>query len=84
MWLKYKSSLILTNYEKGKKKTIAAVETLYKINPDVIFESHDYNIATLKNFENFIETLKTGSLKKEKVDLVLGKIIFSIYQRLIV
>lgn len=54
-------------------KTVAAKETLLEINPDVIIDTHSYNITTVDNFSHFMECIQKGSMKGEQpVDLVLG------------
>ncbi|KAM9990417.1 hypothetical protein ACTFIY_006468 [Dictyostelium cf. discoideum] len=59
--------------QSGKSKTLAAQETLSSINPDVQFESHNYNITTIDNFEHFKGRIEKGGLVEgEPVDLVLG------------
>ncbi|XP_078156402.1 NAD(P)-binding Rossmann-fold superfamily protein [Carex rostrata] len=50
----------------GMTKTDAAVQTLSEINPDVVLESYSMNITTVKGFDVFINSLKSG------VDLVLS------------
>ncbi|KAJ3697290.1 hypothetical protein LUZ61_000995 [Rhynchospora tenuis] len=50
----------------GMTKTDAAVQTLSDINPDVVLESYSLNITTVKGFDVFINSLKSG------VDLVLS------------
>ncbi|TRZ00141.1 hypothetical protein DNTS_030922, partial [Danionella cerebrum] len=43
------------------------------INPDVAFETHNYNITTMDNFTHFMERLSHGGLEEGKpVDLVLS------------
>eukprot|EP01112_Ceratiomyxa_fruticulosa_P010943 TRINITY_DN2923_c0_g1_i1.p1 TRINITY_DN2923_c0_g1~~TRINITY_DN2923_c0_g1_i1.p1 ORF type:complete len:400 (-),score=94.99 TRINITY_DN2923_c0_g1_i1:38-1237(-) len=59
--------------QAGLKKTDAAAQTLSSINPDVIFETHAYNITTVQNFEHFVKCIKTGGVVKDTfVDLILG------------
>jgi len=59
--------------QSGMTKTQAAAETLTKINPDVIYEAHTYNITKLQHYDHFLECIKTGSKNgKSPVDLVLG------------
>ncbi|KAJ4814762.1 Ubiquitin-like modifier-activating enzyme 5 [Rhynchospora pubera] len=50
----------------GMTKTDAAVQTLSDINPDVVLESYSLNITTVKGFDVFVNSLKSG------VDLVLS------------
>ena len=42
------------------------------INPDVVFETHNYNITTVENFDHFISRIKEGSLSGKSVDMVLS------------
>ena len=49
----------------------AAARTLASINPDVVFETHNYNITTVDNFEHFVSRVKEGSLEGGSLDLVL-------------
>ncbi|EGC36376.1 UBA/THIF-type NAD/FAD binding fold-containing protein [Dictyostelium purpureum] len=59
--------------QAGKTKTAAAKETLELINPDVEFETYNYNITTMDNFEHFKERIEKGGLQKDtSVSLVLG------------
>lgn len=48
----------------------AAAATLQVINPDVIVESHNYDITLVENFDSFLGTLRgdTGN----PIDLVLS------------
>lgn len=58
--------------QSGMSKVAAAEATLRSINPDVEFESHNYDITTLENFPTFMDTLKTGGLREgSPVDLLL-------------
>ena len=50
----------------------AAALTLTNINPDVEFETHNYNITTVDNFDHFMGRLVAGSLTAGPVDLVLS------------
>lgn len=34
-------------------------------------ETHNYNITTVQNFEHFMNVLTTGSLRADRVDLIL-------------
>lgn len=58
--------------QSGLSKVEAAKETLSFINPDVTFETHNYNITTVANFDHFMSRLKEGSLTGGPVDLVLS------------
>jgi ubiquitin-like modifier-activating enzyme 5 len=64
--------LFFQPHQSGLSKVKAASDTLKFINPDVQFEVHNMNITTMDNFDKFIERLKFGSLKNERVDLVLS------------
>merc|ERR1712106_797979 len=64
--------LFFQPHQAGLSKVAAAAVTLTNINPDVEFETHNYNITTVENFEHFISRLSTGSLTKGPVDLVLS------------
>ena len=51
----------------------AAAKTLEGINPDVVFETHNYNITTVENFDHFMGRIKGGGLNDgSPVDLVLS------------
>ena len=45
--------LFFTPDQAGMTKVDAAMQTLRKINPDVDFEGHHYNMTTVENFEHF-------------------------------
>ncbi|MCL4155178.1 UNVERIFIED_CONTAM: hypothetical protein GTU68_036287 [Idotea baltica] len=64
--------LFFQPHQAGLSKVEAAAHTLRFINPDVSFETHNYNVTTVDNFEHFMERLKTGSLTKGPVDIVLS------------
>lgn len=64
--------LFFTPDQAGQTKTDAARETLSKINPDVEFEAHTYNICLPKNFDHFMDRLQHGGKTGGPVDLVLG------------
>jgi len=64
--------LFFQPHQAGLSKVAAAAVTLTSINPDVEFETHNYNITTVENFDHFISRLSTGSLTKGPVDLVLS------------
>ncbi|TNM96593.1 hypothetical protein fugu_016254 [Takifugu bimaculatus] len=43
------------------------------INPDVSFETHNYNITTMENFTHFMDRIRHGGMEEGKpVDLVLS------------
>lgn len=58
--------------QSGLSKVAAAVATLETINPDVVFEQHNYDITSLDNFDHFLSCISTGSLQSTNVDLVLS------------
>ncbi|ONK56169.1 uncharacterized protein A4U43_C10F4850 [Asparagus officinalis] len=61
--------------QAGLTKTDAAVQTLSDINPEVVLESYSLNIATVKGFEVFMESLKRNKKQGAQntgVDLVLS------------
>ena len=44
--------------QSGLSKVEAAVSTLTDINPDVSFETHNYNITTVDNFQHFMDRIR--------------------------
>nr|XP_022915324.1 ubiquitin-like modifier-activating enzyme 5 [Onthophagus taurus] len=64
--------LFFQPHQSGLSKVEAAAETLRNINPDVDISTYNYNITTVDNFQNFMDTISTGSLTKGPVDLVLS------------
>eukprot|EP00092_Neocalanus_flemingeri_P038551 GFUD01041979.1.p1 GENE.GFUD01041979.1~~GFUD01041979.1.p1 ORF type:complete len:393 (+),score=123.66 GFUD01041979.1:304-1482(+) len=64
--------LFFQPHQAGLSKVAAAAVTLTNINPDVEFETHNYNITTVENFDHFISRLSTGSLTGGSVDIVLS------------
>ncbi|XP_068627060.1 ubiquitin-like modifier-activating enzyme 5 [Battus philenor] len=64
--------LFFQPHQAGLSKVDAAAATLQAINPDVVIDAHNYNITTVDNFQNFCDTISTGSLKSGPVDLVLS------------
>jgi len=58
--------------QSGMSKVEAAVNTLRDINPDVEFQSFNYDITKVDNFTHFMDTISQGSLKGSAVDLVLS------------
>ena len=58
--------------QSGQCKVDAARETLQFINPDVEINTNNYNITTVDNFDHFMQTLRTGSIRNDRVDLVLS------------
>lgn len=63
--------LFFQPHQAGLSKVAAAAKTLTNINPDVEFETHNYNITTVENFDHFMARLQQGSLTGGPVDLVL-------------
>lgn len=65
--------LFFQPHQAGLSKVEAAEHTLRNINPDVVFETHNYNITTMDNFTHFMERVSHGGLANgEPVDLVLS------------
>lgn len=65
--------LFFQPHQAGLSKVEAAEHTLRNINPDVSFETHNYNITTMENFTHFMERISQGGLEEGKpVDLVLS------------
>ncbi|KAK2855269.1 hypothetical protein Q7C36_007138 [Tachysurus vachellii] len=65
--------LFFQPHQAGLSKVEAAEHTLRSINPDVVFETHNYNITTVDNFTHFMERISNGGLQEGKsVDLVLS------------
>lgn len=65
--------LFFQPHQAGLSKVEAAEHTLRSINPDVTFETHNYNITTMDNFTHFMDRISHGGLEEGKpVDLVLS------------
>ncbi|KAK3881892.1 hypothetical protein Pcinc_013691 [Petrolisthes cinctipes] len=64
--------LFFQPHQAGLSKVEAAAATLESINPDVTFETHNYNITTVDNFDHFMSRIQNGSLTGGSVDLVLS------------
>ncbi|CAD0194496.1 unnamed protein product [Chrysodeixis includens] len=64
--------LFFQPHQAGLSKVDAAAATLQTINPDVTIDAYNYNITTVDNFQNFCDTISTGSLTGGPVDLVLS------------
>ncbi|XP_068160491.1 ubiquitin-like modifier-activating enzyme 5 [Antennarius striatus] len=65
--------LFFQPHQAGLSKVEAAEHTLKNINPDVSFETHNYNITTMNNFAHFMDRISHGALEEGKpVDLVLS------------
>ena len=54
--------LFFQPHQAGLSKVAAAAKTLEEINPDVVFETHNYNITTVENFDHFMSRIKEGGL----------------------
>uniref|UniRef100_A0A8D2D176 Ubiquitin-like modifier-activating enzyme 5 n=1 Tax=Sciurus vulgaris TaxID=55149 RepID=A0A8D2D176_SCIVU len=65
--------LFFQPHQAGLSKVQAAEHTLRNINPDVLFEVHNYNITTMENFQHFMDRISHGGLEEgNSVDLVLS------------
>jgi len=64
--------LFFQPHQSGQSKVEAAASTLSFINPDVVFETHNYNITTMENFQHFMTRIREGSLSGGPVDVVLS------------
>lgn len=64
--------LFFQPYQSGMSKVDAAQKTLSLINPDVQFETYNYNITTIDNFDHFLNRIKFGGIDNKSVDLVLS------------
>ncbi|XP_045777924.1 ubiquitin-like modifier-activating enzyme 5 [Maniola jurtina] len=64
--------LFFQPHQAGLSKVDAAAATLQSINPDVVIDTYNYNITTMENFQNFCDTISTGSLTGGPVELVLS------------
>ncbi|EHB09874.1 Ubiquitin-like modifier-activating enzyme 5 [Heterocephalus glaber] len=65
--------LFFQPHQAGLSKVQAAEHTLRNINPDVLFEVHNYNITTVENFQHFMDRISNGGLEEGKpIDLVLS------------
>nr|CAD7570627.1 unnamed protein product [Timema californicum] len=64
--------LFFQPHQAGLSKVEAAAKTLVSINPDVAMETHNYNITTMDNFQDFMNRISHGSLSGGPVDLVLS------------
>lgn len=64
--------LFFQPHQAGMTKVEAAARTLSFINPDVEFESHNYNITLVDKFDHFLERLREGSKRGGPVNLVLS------------
>lgn len=64
--------LFFQPHQSGMSKVMAAHNTLSNINPDVEFETYDYNITTIDNFNDFLQRIRSGGIGNKSVDLVLS------------
>uniref|UniRef100_A0A182RVW9 Ubiquitin-like modifier-activating enzyme 5 n=1 Tax=Anopheles funestus TaxID=62324 RepID=A0A182RVW9_ANOFN len=65
--------LFFTPDQAGLSKVEAAAKTLQFINPDVAITTHNYNITTVDNFDQFLDAIRTGGIENgAPVDLVLS------------
>ncbi|KAJ9600242.1 hypothetical protein L9F63_009467 [Diploptera punctata] len=64
--------LFFQPHQAGFSKVEAAAKTLSFINPDVSMETHNYNITTVDNFQDFMNRISHGGLSGGPVDLVLS------------
>ncbi|XP_072047406.1 ubiquitin-like modifier-activating enzyme 5 [Amphiura filiformis] len=65
--------LFFQPHQAGMSKVEAAERTLREINPDVKFETHNYNITTVDNFQHFMDRISKGNLNEDgPVNLVLS------------
>ncbi|CAG5107520.1 Oidioi.mRNA.OKI2018_I69.chr1.g3366.t1.cds [Oikopleura dioica] len=64
--------LFFQPHQSGQSKVAAAAQTLENINPDVVIETHNYNITLVENFDHFLGQMTNGSLTGGRVDLVLS------------
>jgi len=64
--------LFYTPDQCGLSKVEAARRSLAFINPDVVFESYNYDITTMDNFTHFMNRIQEGGLEGGRVDLVLS------------
>lgn len=58
--------------QAGLSKVEAARLTLSDINPDVQFETYNYNITSVDHFDHFLDRIKHGGLDTKAVTLVLS------------
>ena len=64
--------LFFQPHQTGMSKVDAAAKTLAAINPDVQFESHNYNITLVDKFDHFMDRIRNGGLEGRPVSLVLS------------
>ncbi|ESN91313.1 hypothetical protein HELRODRAFT_108304 [Helobdella robusta] len=64
--------LFFQPHQSGLSKVHAAASTLEFINPDVSFETYNYDITLIDNYDHFTSKIKSGGLHGGHVDLVLS------------
>jgi ubiquitin-like modifier-activating enzyme 5 len=64
--------LFFQPHQVGLSKVEAAAKTLQFINPDVEFETFNYDITKVDNFNHFLEKISKGGFDGKSVDLVLS------------
>ncbi|CAG2183198.1 unnamed protein product, partial [Oppiella nova] len=64
--------LFFQPHQSGMSKVMAAHHTLAAINPDVQFETYNYNMTTVDNFADFLTRVQSGGIGGRRVDLVLS------------
>ena len=64
--------LFFQPHQAGMSKVEAAAKTLQYINPDVEFETFNYDITKVDYFDDFMEKISKGGLEKKSVDVVLS------------
>uniref|UniRef100_A0A3Q0SUK3 Ubiquitin-like modifier-activating enzyme 5 n=1 Tax=Amphilophus citrinellus TaxID=61819 RepID=A0A3Q0SUK3_AMPCI len=66
--------LFFQPHQAGLSK-VEAISTFLNINPDVSFETHNYNITTMDNFTHFMDRISHGGLEEGKpVDLACNEL----------
>lgn len=50
--------LFFTPQQAGLSKVVAAAHTLQNINPDVEIDTHNYDITTVSNFQQFLDAIR--------------------------
>lgn len=58
--------------QTGQSKVAAAARTLRAINPDVLIETHAYDVTSVDHFDEFLSTLRGDTDKRGRVDLILS------------
>ena len=64
--------LFFQPHQSGLSKVDAAAKTLSFINPDVEFETHNYNITHVDKFDHFMSRIREAGLAGSNVDLLLS------------